>query len=39
MSAEPLPDVWYALCPDCEGECDGCTTCWDELTPHVCEAG
>jgi hypothetical protein len=31
------PDLLYEECPDCEGECDGCLTCFDEgLVPHGC---
>lgn len=37
MITEPEPGVWYVWCEACEGERDGCTECWDQLTPHVCE--
>lgn len=43
MSADTIPtldeSLLYEECPDCDGECGGCITCWDEgLVVHTCEA-
>lgn len=35
-----LDEGLYQVCPDCHGDCGGCSTCFDAgVLPHICGEG